>query len=315
MENILSLFTQDFFYATMRMASPIILIAIGEVVLQRSGIINLGMESMVILGAFFGVVGSQLTGNGWGGVGTAMLMGSLAGWLYGFFVITLRTNQSVTGIAFNVVGMGLTSFLSRVIWGIRMLPVQVNGIPKWPIPILSEIPYIGPIFFSHTPLVYLAYILVGVATFVLYKTNVGLRIRAIGEDPWAAAAIGINVIRWRYACAMIAGCLASMGGTILSLSQMNMFVEGMSGGRGYFALATVILGQWNPSWHCFGRNSIWGRRSLANASAGLWSANRQSDLLLVFPFLLALIVVIIFHGKASAKPAALGKPYEKEKTI
>ena len=314
MQNILSLFTQDFFNATMRMASPIILIAIGEVILQRSGIMNLGMESMVILGAFFGVWGSQITGSGWMGVFIAMGVGCLVGLLYGFFVIGLRTNQSVTGIAFNVVGMGITAFLNRVIWGIRMVPVQVEGISRWPIPLLSEIPFFGSVLFNHTPIVYLTYILVGVATFVLFKTSIGLKIRAIGEDPWAAASIGINVYRWRYFCAMLAGCLATMGGTILSLSQMNMFIEGMSGGRGYFALATVILGQWHPIGAALG-GLLFGAGEALQMRLQVFGVPIASDLLLVFPFLLALVVVIFFHGEASAKPAALGKPYEKERTI
>jgi len=314
MENLLSLFSQEFFYATMRMASPIILIATGEVILQRSGIINLGMESMVIIGAFLGVLGSSFFGSGWMGVLTAMAGGCLVGFLFGFFVISLRTNQSVTGIAFNVIGMGLTSVLNRVLWGIRMVPVQVDGIARFPIPLLSKIPFIGPVLFDHTPIVYLAYILVFVAVFVLYKTSLGLKIRSIGEDPWAAASIGINVIRWRYSCIILAGCLAAMGGTILSLSQMNMFVEGMSGGRGYFALATVILGQWHPIGAALG-GLLFGAGQALQMRLQVFGVPIASDLLLVFPFLLALIAVIIFHGEASAKPAALGKPYEKERTL
>ena len=273
MDNILSLFTQDFFYATMRMASPIILIAIGEVVLQRSGIINLGMESMVIMGAFFGVLGSQITGHGWGGVGIAMLVGCLVGFLYGFFVISLRTNQSVTGIAFNVVGMGLTSFLYRVIWGIRMLPVQVDGIPKWPIPILSEIPYIGQIFFNHTPLVYLAYILVGVATFVLYKTNIGLRIRAIGEGPlgcggdWhQCSPLAIYMRHHR----RLPGC---HGGNH-PFTKPDEHVHRRYVRRPWlFCPGNRHPGSMESNRDCLRWNTLWSWRSTANAIAGIRSAD------------------------------------------
>jgi general nucleoside transport system permease protein len=314
MENILSLFTQEFFYATVRMASPVILAAMGEVFLQRSGIINLGMESMVIYGAFFGFAGSAFSGSGWIGLLTAMLAGSITGLMYGFIVITLRANQSVTGTAFNIVGIGLTSFLARVIWGVEDIPTTVNGIPDLPVPILSKIPFIGSVLFNHNPLVYLAYILVGVSVFILFRTSWGLKIRAVGENPKAAATIGISVYGWRYGCAILAGCLASMGGAILSLSQLNMFIDGMSGGRGYFALATVILGRWHPVGTMIG-GLLFGAGNALQMRLQVFGVGIPSDLLLIFPFLLAFFVVVIFHGKSSAKPAALAKPYEKEATI
>ncbi|NPV75560.1 MAG: ABC transporter permease [Anaerolineae bacterium] len=314
MNNILSLFTEEFFYATIRMASPVILAATGEVFLQRSGIINLGMESMVIYGAFFGVLGSALTGSGWMGLAAAMLAGTITGLLYGFIVITLKANQSVTGTAFNIVGIGLTSFLARVIWGIRELPVQVDTIKPWSVPILNKIPFIGHILFDHSPLVYLAYILVGVATFVIFKTTWGLKVRAVGENPRAAASIGINVYAWRYFCAILAGCLASMGGAVLSLVDLNMFVDGMSGGRGYFALATVILGRWHPVGAAIG-GLVFGAGNALQMRMQAFGVKIPSDLLLILPFVLAFLAVVIFHGKSSAKPAALAKPYEKEATI
>lgn len=311
MDEILSLFTQDFFYATVRMASPIILAAMGEVFLQRSGIINLGMESMVIFGAFFGVLGSAMTGNGWMGLGFAMLAGALTGLIYGFIVITLRANQSVTGTAFNIIGLGLTSFLARVIWGIRELPVQVDPIKSLPIPLLSDIPIIGQVLFNHSPLVYIAYLMVGFAVFVLYKTTWGLKIRAAGENPRAASTVGINVYAWRYACAILAGTLAAMGGSILSLSQLNMFVDGMSGGRGYFALATVILGQWHPIGTAIG-GLVFGAGNALQMRLQTFGVAIPSDLLLVIPFVLSFLAVVLYHGKSSNKPAALGKPFEKE---
>jgi ABC-type uncharacterized transport system permease subunit len=182
------------------------------------------------------------------------------------------------------------------------------------VPILRSIPFIGPVLFNHSPLVYLAYILVGVAVFILFKTSWGLKIRAIGENPRAAAAIGINVFGWRYGCAILAGCLASMGGAFLSLSQLNMFIDGMSGGRGYFALATVILGRWHPIGTMIG-GLLFGAGNALQMRLQVYGVAIPSDLLLIFPFLLAFLVVIIFHGKSSAKPAALAKPYEKEATI
>lgn len=312
-ENILSLFSADFFYAVIRMATPVILAAIGEVYLQRSGIFNIGIEAMMIFGAFFGVLGAAITGGAWSGVLFAILSGVLAGLIFGFLVITLRADQAVTGTAMSIIGLGLTSFLVRVIWGIRPLPVQVNMIGIWPIPVLSKIPFIGHILFDHTPFVYITYLLVGIATFVLFRTTWGLKIRAIGENPRAAATLGINVIGWRYICCILEGGLAAIGGAMLSLADLNMFVDNMSGGRGYLAMAAVILGRWNPIGAAIG-GIVFGAGNALQMRLQAIGVPIPNNLLLIMPYLLAFLIVVSFHSKSSA-PSAIGTAYEKEATV
>jgi general nucleoside transport system permease protein len=313
LKSLQILLTADFLYSSISMAAPVILAAIGEVFLQRSGIFNIGIEGIMIFGSFFGVVGAEVSGNAWIGLLTAIVSGCLAGSLFAFFVVTLRADQTVTGTAFSIIGVGLTSFLVRVIWGIRDYPVQVASIGKWPIPLLSKIPVIGYIFFNQSPFVYLAYLLIALATFILYRTSWGLKVRAVGENPESAASLGINVMGWRYACAILEGGLAAIGGAALSLNQLNMFVDNMTSGRGYFAMAAVILGRWNPIGAAIG-GLVFG---MGNAIQIRWQAIGvpvPSNLLLILPYILAFLIVVFFHGRAS-QPAALGTSYEKEATI
>jgi general nucleoside transport system permease protein len=313
LESILSLFSTDFLYATVRMAIPIILAATGEVFLQRSGIFNIGIEAMMIFGAFFGVLGAALTGNSWLGVLFAILAGCLTGLAFGYIVITLQGDQTVTGTAFSIIGLGLTSFLVRVIWGIRKLPVMVNSIDHWPVPLLSKIPYVGRILFDQSPLAYIAYVLLILATIVMFRTTWGLKVRAVGENPKSAASIGINVMRVRFICAIFAGGVAGIGGAILSLSELNMFVDNMSGGRGYLAMASVILGRWNPLGAAIG-GLIFGAGNALQMRLQAIGVPIPNNLLLILPYVLALLIMIFMHSK-SAAPAALGVPYEKESTI
>lgn len=312
-DNILSIISPDFFYAVIRMATPVILAAIGEVYLQRSGIFNIGIEAMMIFGAFFGVLGAALTGSSWSGVLFALLSGIIVGLIFGFLVITLRADQAVTGTAFSIIGLGLTSFLVRVIWGIRPLPVQVNMIEPWSIPVLSKIPIIGHIFFEHTPFVYFMYLMIVLSTIVLFKTTWGLKIRSIGENPRAAASLGINVLGWRYICCVIEGSLAALGGAMLSLADLNMFVDNMSGGRGYLAMAAVILGRWNPIGAVVG-GLVFGAGNALQMRLQAIGVPIPNNLLLIMPYLLAFIIVVTFHSKSSA-PVALGTTYEKEATV
>ena len=310
MEGILSLFTEEFFYAVIRMASPIILAAVGEVVLERAGVINLGVESVILFGAFFGVLGSYWFHNAWLGLLTALVAGAVLGLIFGFAVITMQAHQAVTGTALNVLGVGLTSLLNRTIWGVRAIPIQVENIPSMPIPVLSDLPVVGRIFFDHTPLVYFSYIMVGVVAFLLYRTTWGLKIRAVGENPRAAETMGVRVVRWRYSMAIFACCMGALAGTILSLCFMNVFTDNISSGRGYMAIATVILGQWSPLGVLLG-GLLFGAGNALQMRLQTFGVAIPNDLLLVFPMFLALLVILIIKGKDSAKPAALGMPYEK----
>jgi len=312
LDFILGLFSSEFFYSTIRMAAPIMMAAIGEVIMERSGLFNLGIESMMMFGAFFGVFGAATFGNPWMGMITGIFAGAVTGALFGFITITLRANQSVTGTAFNIVGYGLTTFLARVFWGIRESPLAVTQFVDIPIPVLSDIPFIGYILFDHDPTVYLAYIVVAISTIFLFRTIWGIRIRAVGEHPRAAETIGINVFAYRYFAAAIAGALAAFGGAMLSLAQLNIFVDKMSGGRGFFALAAVILGRWNPLGVAIGC-LLFGAGNALQMRIQAFNLNIPPDLLIAFPFALTLLVVIVF--RSTAAPKALAKPYEKEATL
>ncbi|MCC6147446.1 MAG: ABC transporter permease [Anaerolineaceae bacterium] len=311
-EVFLGLFTVEFFYATIRMASPIALAALGEVYVEKAGILNLGIEATMLMGAFFGVLGSALSGSAFVGVLTAMAAGMLTGLLFGFLVITMRANQIVTGAALNIAALGMTSFLSRIIFGVRLLPVQVQGIKPLPIPFLKDIPGLGKILFEQTPLVYFTYFMVIVMTYALYRTTWGLKIRSVGEHPRAAETLGISVIRWRYGCVLLGGALGGIAGSILSLAQLSTFVDNMIAGRGFIALAAVIFGRWNPL-GAAAAALVFGAADAMQMRVQAFSLNLPSDFLLMLPYLITLIGVIIFRGRAAA-PVALTKPYEKEAT-
>lgn len=306
-ETLATMFSPDFFHAAIRMAVPIILAAVGEVYLERSGIINLGIEGLMLFGAFFAVIGAYVTAQAGIGFLWSILAGSVFASAFGFAVITLRANQIVAGAALNMVALGLTTFLPRLIFGIRPLPPQVPGIEVWAIPGLSDIPFFGYVLFQHSPLVYLTFILVIVLTFVLFHTSWGLNIRAIGEDPRTADAAGIRVNRWRYACILLNGALCGIAGATLSLSQLNTFVDNMTAGRGFIALAAVILGQWNPIGATLA-SLVFGAANAFQLRLQTFGIEISSQILLMIPYVLTLIGVIIFRGHTAA-PAALAQPY------
>lgn len=311
MENITSVLTVEFFYAIIRMASPIILAAMGEVLLEKAGIFNLGLEGMMLFGAFFGVLGSYLFANALGGIFFAVLIGVLLGLLFGWAVISIRANQAVTGTAINILALGMTSLLARLVWGVMDVPLAVDSIPMVPVPVLNRIPLVGHVLFNHSPMVYLSYLSVGVVYVLLYRTTWGLKIRAIGEHPKAAVTMGIAVIRWKYVISVLAAICATLSGSILSLSFMNLFVENMSAGRGFMAIVSVILGRWHPVGIALG-GLLFGFGTALQMRLQSFGIPIPTDLLLVFPVLLALIVVLFVRGSSSARPSALAKPFIKE---
>ena len=304
------LLTQEFFHAMIRIATPILLAAIGEVILERSGVINLGMEGIMLMGALFGVVGASASGNTWIGLLTALVVGIIVSLIFGLSVITLRSNQIVTGAAINIAALGLTSFLNRVIYGIRPLPVQINPLPPVEVPLLSKIPFIGQVFFNQDPLVYFAYFAIIISTFILFKTTWGLKIRAVGEHPRSADTVGISVNKWRYICLAFNGMMCGIAGASLSLVQLNTFTDNMTTGRGFIAMAAVIFGRWNPIGATIA-SLVFGGASALQLRLQAFEIGISNQFLLMIPYLLTLIGVIIFRGQTST-PKALAKPYAKE---
>ena len=308
--GILSIFNVDLFYTTIRMAAPIILAAVGEVMLERAGIFNLGIEGGILLGAFLGVLGSYLFQTPWMGLLLAILGGVVLGIIFGWATVTLRANQAVTGTGINILFAGLTSLLARIIWGVRDVPLTVPAFQEIKIPVLGDIPVLGPIFFRHSLLVYFSYLMVLVTAFVLYRTTWGLKIRAIGEYPKAADTMGIHVLSWKYGMAIFGNVCAAVAGVILSICFTNCFVDNIASGRGYMAVACVILGQWSPVGALAG-GLIFGAGNALQMRLQIYGVPIPTSLLLVIPMALALVMVLLVRGKASARPAGLAKPYEK----
>lgn len=231
---------------TLRLATPIALAAMAGTMSERAGVINIGLEAKILAGAFAGALGAHLTGSAWVGLVAALVAGAAVGALLGLFAIRLTADHVVAGIGLNILMLGLTTWLMQVIWGSRGTSPAIPGLPQWSVPVLKNIPGIGPLFAGHSPLVY-AMLLGGPLLSVwLFRTRSGLRARIVGEHPQAADTVGINVQRTQFLYVVAAGALAALGGAQLSLGHLSWFSQNMSAGRGYMALAANVFGRWNP---------------------------------------------------------------------
>ncbi|MFC2031379.1 ABC transporter permease [Chloroflexota bacterium] len=305
---LVSLFSVAFWAATVRFATPLIFAAIGEIFSERGGVLNIGLEGMMLAGAFGGVLGAHLSGSPWIGLVTAMLCGGLVGLIHAFVCVTIGGNQVVSGVAINIAVLGLTTFFSRMFFEVGQR-TTVNGFEVWAIPYLSDIPIVGEVLFQHVPLVYIAYILVPVSAFVLYRTTWGLRIRAVGEQPLAADTVGVDVRVWRYGLTILCGALAAVGGAFLSLGQLNIFLESMTAGRGFIALAAVIFGRWDP-WRVAAACVFFGAADASTLRLQALDVKIPYELVLMIPYLLTFLAFVGLAGR-TRPPAALGLPYNK----
>jgi len=302
------LFVIAFWAAAVRMAVPLIFAAVGELFSERAGVLNIGLEGMILSGAFGAVIGAYYSGSAWIGLLAAMAAGGLVGLIHAIVCVSIGGNQVVSGAAINLLMPGLTTFLARAIFGTRGRPT-VASFEVWEIPGLSKIPYLGEIFFQCIPLVYFAYLLIPVSAFILYKTTWGLKIRSVGEHPLAAETMGISIIAWRYGLTIACGCLAGVGGAYLSTGQLNMFFENMSAGRGFIALAAVIFGKWDP-WRVFLATLFFGAAEASTLRLQALDVNIPYELVLMIPYLLTFIA-FVFLVKRNKPPAALGLSYDR----
>ncbi len=294
--------------AGMRLATPLLFAALGELFAERSGILNIGIEGMMLFGALCGFLGSYFSDNPWVGLLTAMIGGGLLSLIHAYLSITLGSDQVVSGIAINLLALGLVTFLNRAIFGLPTLPPSAAPFTKIDIPVLSGIPLLGPLLFSHHALVYVALILVPLVYVILFKTTFGLRVSAVGEAPRGAEAVGINVERIRYICVFIGGMLAGAGGATLSLANLNLFKESIVAGRGYIAIAIVMFARWNPV-TTLGAALLFGMvdaLQLHIQSVGIAAVPPQ--LLLSLPYIVTVLFLVSRAG-ASAAPSALCIPY------
>jgi simple sugar transport system permease protein len=302
LQTVLSL---EFIAASVRAASPIAGAAVGETVAERGGVLNIGLEGMMLTGAFFAVLGSMLTGNPWAGAALAAFAGGCVGLLHAFVSLTLKADQILSGIAINFAALGLTTFLNRTVFGPSPDPVQ--AFETWPIPLLSRIPFLGELFFNQDPVVYLLYLAAPFSWVFLFKTRSGLRLRAIGEDPRVAAGAAIPVLRYQYAATVFCGAMAGLAGTYSSLGNVRYFTENMTAGTGFIALAVVIAGRWNPLLVVAVSLLFGGVWSLALRGQA-FSDILPYELLLMLPYVLTLVAYFIMGGGTRVMPASLGKP-------
>lgn len=300
----------NFLRTDLRTATPILLAAIGLVFMERSGVVNIGVEGMMLVGTLFAVVGSFYFGNAWLGAITAMLATGLMGLLFAFLVVTVRANQVVVGIAINILGLGLTTSLARIVFGVNLAPPKIDTFKTVSIPFLSDIPILGPILFNQMLLVYFALLLVPITHYILFKTTIGLKIRAVGEHPKAADTVGINVFKVRYASIIGGSLLAGLAGAYLSLGLLSFFSEGMVAGRGFIALAAVIFGKWTP-FGTLGAALLFGLGDAIQIRMQAMGSTVPYQFLLMLPYLLTVVALAGFVGKSSP-PAASGLPYTKE---
>lgn len=293
-------------HSGIRLATPYIYAAIGEMFAQRSGVLNLGVDGIMLMGAFAAFYATFYTGNLWLGVLLALVVGGIFGLLMAFVSVTMKAEQGISGIGLYLVGLGLSDLLFKTMVG---SVVSVSGFPVLHLPWLSELPFVGEIFFDHSILIYLAYLLVPLSWFVLNKTTFGLKIRAVGHNPEAADSLGVQVNRVRYATVILGGTLAGLAGASLSVGLLNVFQQNMTNGMGFIAVALVYFGSWRP----FG--ILGGALLFSTVSAfQLWmqvkGAAIPSDLAVMLPYILTIVALAIAVRQVQ-QPAALTKPFER----
>ena len=295
--------------AAVRAGTPVLFATLGEIFAERAGILNLGVEGMMLVGALAGFVTSARTGNPWLGVAAAGMVGGLLSLIHALLSVTLRANQVASGLALTIFGTGLSAFLGRGYVGLPAAGFQVT-----PIPVLSEIPLLGPILFQQDPLVYLSYVTVPAAWYVLYRTRWGLDIRAVGEHPEAADAMGVDVARVRYAAVLAGGILAGVGGAFLSTAYTSMWIENMTAGRGWIAVALVIFATWDPLRAVLGAYLFGGVNALQLHVQATGTA-LPTYLLLMAPYVFTIVVLVLATQETARKrlgaPAALSVPYSR----
>lgn len=309
-QTLNAIFSTGLIAAMLRFATPLAFAAIGGVFSERSGVVNIGLEGMMLAGAFFGIWATVWSGSWVIGILMAMAFGGLFGLIHAFFSIHLQTDQIVSGFAINFLALGLTGYLFRSIYGTQGTPSDVARIPDVRLPeLLRDIPYFGAIFGQLNLMIWLMFALLIAGWLVLFKTPVGLRLRSVGEHPRAADTVGINVYAVRYAAVVTSGMLAALGGAYLSIGFGGAFNENMTQGRGFIALAAVILGKWSPL-GAFGATLLFGF-GFAISIPLQREADISANLLSTLPYVLTLIALVGVIGR-SIPPAAVGRPYVKQ---
>lgn len=289
-----------------RLATPYLYATIGEAFGQRSGVLNLGLDGQMLLGAFAAFYVTIQTGNLGLGLLAAVIVGAIMGLAMAFVSITLQAEQGISGIGFYLFGLGMSDLLFQQTLG---TVETVRGFPPIHLPFLSDLPILGRVLFSHNLMVYLAYLLVPIAWFILNKTTIGLKIRAVGENPGAADALGVSVSQVRYLTVTVGGALSGVAGASLSIALLNVFQQNLTSGLGFIAVALVYFGGWRPGGVLAGSLLF----SMVNALQ-LWVQVKgipiPSEYAVMMPYVLTILVLVV-AGQRVRPPAALSKPFER----
>jgi ABC-type uncharacterized transport system permease subunit len=297
--------------STLRAATPLIFAALGGVFSERSGVVNIGLEGLMLTGAFFGVYGSYLSHNPWCGLLCGVLASSLVAAIHAVVSIEFQANQVVSGVAINILAASGTALLLQKIFDTQGQTESVTKISDWQIPGLSQIPVLGAALGQLNPLVYLALIMVVIASWFLFRTTTGLRFRAVGENPEAAATVGISIRKIRYFAVILSGVCSGLGGVYLSLGAMDLFKENMTAGKGFIALAAVIAGKWNPG-GAFIACLLFGCAETLEGLLQLFNVAFPKYFLHMLPYGLTILLILGVVGKSTA-PAANGISYTDRK--
>jgi len=293
--------------AMLRYATPLVFAALGGVVSERAGVVNIGLEGMMLVGAFFAIFGADVTQSWFGGLLVGMVAGGLLGLLHAVFAVSLRADQIVSGTAVNLLALGITGYVFLDYYGSEGTPSGIPQVPDVVLPI-DWIPVVGEALSRLNLLVWLSLIGVAVTSVVLFRTPLGLRLRSVGENPRAAETVGISVYRTRYLAVVASGVLAAMGGAFLSIGFLNSFSQELTAGRGFIALAAVIFGRWKPG-GALAAALLFGFSSALAQRLPVFSPS-AATLFQALPYVLTLIAVAGLIGR-STPPAADGVPYTR----
>lgn len=300
----------SFLAADIRMATPIMIAALGIVFSERAGIVNIGTEGMMLIGALAGVIGSYYTGSVWLGALIAVLVTVAFAAIFALFTVTIKADQTVIGTGMNILAAGLTITVNRAIFGASTSPPKIDVFKAAPIPILSDIPIIGPAIFSQSIPVYLAFLFVPIAWFIMYRTNIGLKLRAVGENPRACDTVGINVAKIRWMSILYSGAMAGIAGAYVSMGQMSFFTEGIIAGGGFMALAAVVFGNYTPIGVMIA-SLVFGASSALQYSLQILGTGIPDQLMGTLPYIITIVALCMVIRKSN-KPASSAVPYIKE---
>lgn len=296
--------------STLRTASPLLLAALGEVYAEHSGVMNIGLEGGMLVGCLAGFLAAFYLHSIWAAAVISALAGGAVALILAVMCITLRANQVVTGVTINLLCAGLTTFVYRALFGVSIVAPSVETMKEVSLPALSAIPFLGPVLFQQKPFVYGAILAAVLAYIVLYKTTVGLQVRAVGENPTAAETMGVSIYKTRYLCVVFSGMMAGLAGAILSVGEVGAFAYNMSAGRGFMALAIVIFGGWNPLL-ALAAALFFGFADAVQLSLQASGMRLPSELFLSVPYVLTIVTVAVAWTRSRA-PGMLGVPYAKE---